>query len=143
MPRAEFTISLGAWDELAGDAVPVRLEVFVVEQRVPAELEVDEWDESSLHAIARGSDGKAVGTGRLLPDGHIGRLAVVRHKRGSGVGTRILEALMEAARGRGDAEVVLNAQVQAAPFYRRYGFAEEGEPFDDAGIEHIAMRRAL
>jgi predicted GNAT family N-acyltransferase len=143
MPSADCTIRLGDWQHLAAEAVPVRMEVFVTEQRVPVELEVDEWDESSLHAIACDADGVVVGTGRLLPDGHIGRLAVLRRKRGSGVGTRILLALMEAARERGHRDVVLSAQLHAVPFYRRHGFAEEGEPFDDAGIEHISMRRAL
>jgi predicted GNAT family N-acyltransferase len=70
-------------------------------------------------------------------------MAVLQEARGTGVGTAILSALMNAARERGHAEVVLNAQTHAAPFYRRLGFVEEGGVFDDAGIPHIAMRRRL
>jgi predicted GNAT family N-acyltransferase len=143
MRRAEFTIELGTWERLAPEATPIRHTVFVHEQQVPAEIEIDEWDAPSLHAIARDVRGQPVGTGRLLPDGHIGRMAVLQEARGTGVGTAILSALMNAARERGHAEVVLNAQTHAAPFYRRLGFVEEGGVFDDAGIPHIAMRRRL
>lgn len=143
MARAEVRIELGAWDELAQEATPIRHAVFVQEQGVPVDIELDEWDPLSLHAIARDGDGRAIGTGRLLPDGHIGRMAVLRTARGSGAGTAILLALMDAARERGHREVVLNAQTHAASFYRRLGFVEEGDVFDDAGIPHIAMRRAL
>lgn len=143
MPRAECTVRFGDWKALGPEAAPVRMEVFVVEQRVPAELEVDEWDEQSLHAVACDADGVVVGTGRLLPDGHIGRMAVVQRKRGTGVGSLLLRALMDAARERGHKEVVLSAQVHATPFYRRHGFAEEGEPYDDAGIDHVTMRCVL
>lgn len=143
MARAEVTIELGAWEELAREATPIRHAVFVEEQGVPVEIELDEWDAVSLHAIARDGAGRAIGTGRLLPDGHIGRMAVLKGARGSGAGTSILLALMDAARKRGHREVVLNAQTHAAPFYRRLGFVEEGDVFDDAGIAHIAMRRVL
>jgi predicted GNAT family N-acyltransferase len=143
MRRTEWTIELGSWERLASEATPIRHAVFVHEQRVPAEVELDEWDASSLHAIARDARGRPVGTGRLLPDGHIGRMAVLPEARGTGVGTAILRALMGAARERGHADVVLNAQTHAAPFYRRLGFVEEGGVFDDAGIPHIAMRRSL
>ncbi len=143
MARAEVRVELGAWDKQANEATPIRHEVFVQEQGVPAEIELDEWDPLSLHAIARDGHGRAIGTGRLLPDGHIGRMAVLKAARGSGAGTAILQALMDAARARGLREVVLNAQTHAAPFYRRLGFVEEGDVFDDTGIPHIAMRRAL
>lgn len=140
---AEPKIELGDWRQLAGVAAPIRHAVFVDEQKVAAELELDEWDAQSLHALARDAQGLAVGTGRLLPDGHIGRMAVLPQARGTGVGTALLRALMDAARERGHAEVVLNAQTHAIPFYRRLGFVEEGEVFDDAGIPHVAMRRRL
>lgn len=143
MARAEARVELGTWEELSRDATPIRHAVFVEEQGVPVEIELDEWDAVSLHAIARDRQGRAIGTGRLLPDGHIGRMAVLKAARGAGAGTAILLALMDAARQRGDREVVLNAQTHAAPFYRRLGFVEEGDVFDDAGIPHVAMRRAL
>lgn len=143
MVRAEVRVELGGWGELGHEAAPIRHAVFVREQGVAVEIELDEWDALSLHAIARDGDGRAIGTGRLLPDGHIGRMAVLKTARGRGAGTAILLALMEAARARGHREVVLNAQTHAAPFYRRLGFVEEGGVFDDAGIAHVKMRRAL
>ncbi|WP_416232970.1 GNAT family N-acetyltransferase [Castellaniella sp.] len=107
---------------------------------MPLEEELDPKDAQCLHAIAYDTAGQAVGTGRLLPDGHVGRMAVRRSWRGSGVGSLLLNALVDAARRRGDAEVVLAAQMQARPFYTRHGFVEEGDTFMDAGIEHRLMR---
>jgi predicted GNAT family N-acyltransferase len=138
----ELAIELGDWDRLKGVAAPIRFAVFVEEQKVPADIELDEWDARSLHAVARQGD-RAVGTGRLLPDAHIGRLAVLAEARGCGVGTALLRALVEAARRHGHAEVVLSAQTHAMPFYRREGFGEEGDVYDDAGIPHMKMRLRL
>jgi predicted GNAT family N-acyltransferase len=143
MGGAELRVELGAWEAVRAEAAAIRTVVFVDEQRVPAELELDEHDAVSVHALAREPGGRAIGTGRLLPDGHIGRMAVLREGRGRGAGTALLLALMREARGRGLAEVVLNAQVTAVPFYERHGFRTEGQPYDDAGIEHITMRRRL
>lgn len=137
-----YRIILGDWNALKVDAQPVRHEVFVVEQKVPLELEWDEKDVVSVHAVAY-TEGKPVATGRLLPDGHIGRMAVRKAYRGSGIGGRILEALIREAAGRGDGVVMLNAQIHAEAFYARYGFVREGEEFMEAGIPHIAMRRSL
>jgi len=125
---------------MRAQAEPVRRAVFVDEQKVPAEMELDEFDPPSLHALAFDGEGRVLGTGRLLPDGHIGRMAVVRQARGTGVGSALLQALMRAARARGDREVVLSAQTHAVPFYERFGFVAEGEPYDDAGIPHRSMR---
>ena len=129
----------GTWQELGPAASAVRHAVFVREQGVPVDLELDEFDAVSLHALAYDGD-NVVGTGRLLPDGHIGRMAVERDARGAGVGSALLAALMAAARQRGDAEVVLHAQLTARDFYLRHGYVAEGDTFMDAGIEHIAMR---
>ncbi|HYC43154.1 MAG TPA: GNAT family N-acetyltransferase [Noviherbaspirillum sp.] len=136
-------VTLGKWDEQSRDAKPIRYDVFVTEQKVPLDMEWDEMDVHCVHAVAYDAEGQAVGTGRLLPDGHIGRMAVRQAVRGQGVGACMLEALVEAARARGDREVMLNAQEQAEPFYERYGFRREGEMFMEAGIPHIHMRRAL
>lgn len=130
----------GTWNELSDIAGPIRLEVFVHEQGVPLAEEMDLQDAQCVHAVAYAGDGQAVGTGRLLPDGHIGRMAVRHPWRGAGVGSLLLNALMDAARQRGDTQVVLAAQLQARPFYARHGFVEEGETFMDAGIEHRQMR---
>ncbi len=131
----------GAWEDLGAEAGRIRLEVFVQEQQVPLEEELDARDAQCLHAVAYDADGQAMGTGRLLPDGHIGRMAVRKAWRGQGVGSLLLNALMDAARRRGDAEVVLDAQLHARPFYARHGFVEEGGTFMDAGIPHRVMRR--
>ena len=131
------------WSDARTEAQRIRETVFVAEQGVPREIELDDWDERCEHAIAYDAGGRAVGTGRLLPDGHIGRMAVLRQSRGQGVGGRVLEALIERARERGMRCVVLNAQTHAAPFYARYGFIVAGETFMEAGIPHVAMERNL
>jgi predicted GNAT family N-acyltransferase len=111
----------------------IRLEVFVQEQHVPAELEMDDKDAVCLHAVAYDAQGTPVATGRLLPDGHIGRMAVRKPHRGTGIGGRLLQGLMAQARARGDREVVLSAQTHAAPFYLRHGFVQRGGEFMEAG----------
>ena len=136
----KHTIRLGDWATLGQDATAIRFEVFVDEQKVPAEIELDDMDAVCLHAVAYDEAGKAIGTGRLLPDGHIGRMAVRQPGRGTGVGGAILTLLMDKARARGDAAVVLNAQTVAAPFYARHGFVQAGDVFDEAGIAHVEMR---
>ena len=143
MAGAEPTVELGPWDALRDEAVAIRYSVFVEEQLVPEDLEIDDFDPVSVHALARNADGSAVGTGRLLPDGHIGRMAVLRQARGRGVGSALLRALMNESRQRGNRDAMLSAQVQAAAFYERHGYAAEGEPYDDAGIPHVSMRCRL
>lgn len=132
-------VVLGEWAMQRNAAQPVRHEVFVIEQKVPLEMEWDDMDPLCLHAVAYDGD-RAVATGRLLPDGHIGRMAVLGPMRGQGIGSAILSALMAQARKRGDKAVVLNAQTHAAPFYLRHGFVREGEEFMEAGIPHVRMR---
>jgi predicted GNAT family N-acyltransferase len=138
-----FRIELMGWDKAQPIAGPIRFAIFVGEQNVPPGIELDELDARCLHAIAFDPDGKAIGTGRLLPDGHIGRMAVVKEWRRQGVGAEILEALVAEAARRGHAEVVLSAQLQAAEFYRSHGFVAEGKVYQEAGILHQAMRRVL
>jgi predicted GNAT family N-acyltransferase len=135
-------IELMAWDKARAQAAPIRIAVFVDEQGVPPELEMDGIDARCLHALAFQGE-RAVGTGRLLPDGHIGRMAVLKAFRGQGVGGAVLAKLMGAAKSRGDREVLLSAQVHAVPFYREYGFEVFGEVYQEAGIPHQDMRRAL
>ena len=145
--EAMVTVAVGAWSELGAEAQAIRTAVFVEEQKVPLALERDAADVSAVHALARNRLGMAVGTGRLLAadgPGHparIGRMAVSRATRGANIGRELLEALMTAAGRRGDAEVTLHAQVSAIGFYRRAGFAAHGEPFEEAGIGHLEMRR--
>ena len=131
-------LRLGSWEALAPLAAPVRVAVFVKEQGIPAELEWDEADAASLHCVARLGDA-VVGTGRLLPDGHIGRMAVLPAWRGRGVGGIILEALVDAARERGHDAVELSAQVAVRAFYHRHGFTALGEVYEEVGIPHQRM----
>lgn len=137
-----LTLHTMQWGEARAEAAPIRFVVFVDEQKVPAEIELDEYDAVCVHVIAR-DGGRAVGTGRLLPDAHIGRMAVLREARGKGVGAAMLKVLMEAARARGDEEVALSAQTHALDFYRKQGFVEEGPQYMDAGIPHQSMRCRL
>ena len=133
-------IRLLDWPDARTAAEPIRLQVFVEEQKVPLELEWDEFDAISRHALAYVNH-HAVATGRLLPDGHIGRRAVLPEWRGQGLGKAVLTTLMTEAARRGYADLLLHAQCQAEGCYRRFGFVAEGETFDEAGISHILMRR--
>jgi predicted GNAT family N-acyltransferase len=138
MPRIE----LMNWAQARAHASPIRFTVFVEEQGVPREIELDEQDATSIHAVVY-EDDQPVATGRLLPDGHIGRMAVLKAWRNRGIGALMLRSLIERAKQRGDREVVLSAQVHAVPFYRANGFVEEGAEYLEAGIRHQAMKRRL
>ncbi len=131
------------WNQAKARARRVRDAVFIVEQKVPVALEWDEWDALCDHALALDAQSNAVGTARLLPDGHLGRMAVLAQWRGKGVGRALAQALLEKARERGLRRTVLHAQAHAAGFYRKLGFVEFGAEFEEAGITHIAMSLAL
>ncbi|MEO6410382.1 MAG: YbgC/FadM family acyl-CoA thioesterase [Burkholderiaceae bacterium] len=137
----------GSWQTLGAPARSLREEVFIAEQAIPIEMEWDADDEAALHAVAFNRLGCPVATGRLvdLGDGavRIGRMAVLRGLRGSGIGRAVLDALVEAARDRSARRIVLHAQIDAIGFYVRAGFAPQGELFDEAGIAHQAMQRVL
>ena len=136
-------IVTGDWNDVREDAQQLRIEVFVIEQGVPIELEWDEGDEVSIHAVAYDEAGLAMATGRLLPDGHIGRMAVRQSARGNGIGSQVLKTLLAVAAREGHTELVLHAQLHAWGFYERHGFVGEGEEFMEAGIAHKRMRLKL
>ena len=136
-------IVTGDWNDVREDAQQLRIEVFVIEQGVPIELEWDEGDEVSIHAVAYDDAGLAIATGRLLPDGHIGRMAVRQSARGNGIGSQVLKTLLAVAAREGHTELVLHAQLHAWGFYERHGFVGEGEEFMEAGIAHKRMRLKL
>ena len=140
---SSIKVILGDWDSCKRDATLIRHEVFVQEQHVPIEEELDLEDARCIHAVAYDEQGVAVGTGRLLPNAHIGRMAVRASYRGRGVGSDLLRALVNEARRHQHLEVVLAAQVHAQPFYAAHGFVAEGGVFLDAGIEHVTMRHLL
>jgi len=132
-----------SWEEAQPVAGPLRFAIFVGEQNVPSGIELDDQDATCLHAVAYDIDDKAIGTGRLLPDGHIGRMAVVKEWRRRGIGAEIMAALAAEARKRGHARVIVSAQLQAAEFYRELGFVAEGKVYPDAGILHQKMVKTL
>jgi YbgC/YbaW family acyl-CoA thioester hydrolase len=145
--EAMAQVRTGGWAELASDARRIRTQVFVEEQRIAQELEWDDADAAALHAVGYNRLGQAIATGRLLQPApgvaKIGRMAVHQALRGAGVGRQVLDALLEAARARGDREATLHAQCSAESFYRAAGFQARGEIFEEAGIPHIEMARAL
>jgi len=120
----------------------IRYQVFVDEQKVPIELEIDDDDPLAAHILCI-VDGQPVGTGRILLDGHIGRLAVLQANRKQGYGNEILEHLELIAQENELTEVFLNAQVTAIPFYEKRGYMIISDVFDDAGIPHQTMRKTL
>lgn len=140
-------VRTGDWTELGAQAQALRTAVFVQEQGIPAALEWDAADAEAVHAVAFNRLGMPLGTGRLLPHGpgcvKIGRMAVMRPMRGSRVGRAVLDALVQAARSRGQRQVLLHAQASAVGFYRRAGFVDEGPAFHEAGIPHQAMVMTL
>lgn len=140
---ASFSVRLADWRCDADALRNIRRIVFVGEQRVPEVLEWDDADALALHALAHDADGNPIGCGRLLPDGHIGRLAVLSPWRGRGVGRALLAVLIDAARGNGHRRAILNAQLNAVPFYARYGFVVTGAEFEEAGIAHRVMEKSL
>jgi predicted GNAT family N-acyltransferase len=140
MAVSQVSIRAADWNVDRGALRAVREQVFVREQAVPIELEWDEFDPLCQHVVAEAA-GRVIGTGRLLPDGHIGRMAVLESWRGQGVGSALLESLMQIAGNRGIRRVKLNAQSRAVAFYLRHGFVAEGEEFIEAGIPHRSMWR--
>jgi predicted GNAT family N-acyltransferase len=136
---AAFTVRETSWATDATRLAVVRRAVFIDEQGVPEALEWDEHDAGSRHFLALDAAGHPIGCARLLPDGHIGRMAVVQAWRGRGVGRALLAATVTVAAQQGHAAVQLSAQVHAAGFYARHGFAAVGPEYEEAGIPHVAM----
>jgi YbgC/YbaW family acyl-CoA thioester hydrolase len=145
--NAVVTVRVGDWATLGGAAHPLRDTVFVREQGIDAVLEHDGQDATAVHAVAFNQIGQPVGTGRLLPShqgcSRIGRMAVLACLRSAGLGRRLLDALVDAAQERGDAQVLLHAQTDALAFYQRAGFDAVDAPFVEAGLPHQTMVKRL
>jgi predicted GNAT family N-acyltransferase len=133
------TVQVASWRDDGWALRIIREEVFIREQHVPVELEWDALDSSCIHILALDSAGNPVGTARLLPEGVIGRMAVLKNWRRKGVGSALMLRLLEDARKRHMQQIALNAQVYARGFYARFGFQTVGDEFIDAGIPHRKM----
>ena len=142
-----FEVRVGTWADQGLAAQALRHEVFAAEQGIAADLMSDAADATAVHALAFNRFGVPLATGRLLKAApgvaKIGRMATAASVRGAGLGGGVLQALLDAARQRGDREVLLQAQTTAIDFYRRAGFVAHGAPFEEAGVQHQEMRRAL
>jgi predicted GNAT family N-acyltransferase len=138
-----FTVSMICWHDGEPLLKSIREAVFIREQGVPAELEWDGLDESCRHALAISHQGDAIGCGRMLANGHIGRIAVMPQWRKKKVGTAVMEALLNYARAQDYKQVDVDAQTYAVPFYRGFEFVERGDVFRDAGLPHIKMSLKL
>ena len=145
--QAVTQLETGSWDSLKDKAQPVRTEVFVQEQGIDAKDEWDAADAGAVHAVIANRFGHPLATARLLEKSQgiaqIGRMAVLRVMRGSGLGRQLLLALVAIAQARGDKEVRLHAQCSAQAFYAGEGFEPVGQPFDEVGIAHMEMRKVL
>ncbi|MDN5871695.1 MAG: GNAT family N-acetyltransferase [Nitrococcus sp.] len=133
----------GTWSELGHLAAPVRRRVFIEEQGIPVELEWDELDRASRHIVGMTDYDTPIGTVRLTPNAHVGRMAVLPVWRRRGIGKQLLQAVLEEAAAAGMRSVALSAQVPVIPFYEKLHFEPYGEIFQDVGIPHRMMRRAL
>ncbi len=140
--RETMQVKTATWPDDQSHLKSIRFDVFVEEQGVPAEEEVDRWDPLCIHAIAW-VDGQAAACGRLLPDGHIGRMAVRKPFRGRNIGAAVLEHLIERQRQRGDSESVLSAQTHAMGFYEKFGYVAYGPEYLDCDIPHRDMKKSL
>jgi predicted GNAT family N-acyltransferase len=138
-----FTVSLVTWHDAEPLLKSIRENVFIVEQGVPAALEWDGLDDGARHALAISHQGDAIGCGRMLSNGHIGRICVLPQWRKQKVGTAIMEALLAYANNHNYPGVDVDAQTYAMPFYRTFDFVEHGDVFMDAGLPHIKMALKL
>ena len=140
MPMNKIHVSVADWQKDNAEIRRIREAVFIAEQSVPPELEWDADDESAVHFLAFEGD-FPIGTARLLPDGHIGRVSVLKDWRGLRVGDALMEAVIGEAGERGLKQQMLSAQVQATAFYERLGFTIVSSEFLEAGIPHVDMVR--
>jgi predicted GNAT family N-acyltransferase len=142
MSRAGISLRLADWSLEKTALLLIRERVFVQEQGVPAEMELDQWDAESTHFLGLAGT-QPIATARLLPIGKIGRLAVLPEWRGQGIGRDLMLLALDTARRRGLAAIVIHAQASVVEFYRKLGFVAHGGIFDEAGIPHREMRLGL
>jgi predicted GNAT family N-acyltransferase len=141
MPSS-ISIVTAAWPADLEHIQQVRRAVFIVEQHVPEHEEWDEVADQACRHVLAFADGKAIGTARLSGGGKIGRVAVLKAWRGQGIGSRLMEHILDLARSEGMRRLYLDSQQSATDFYRPYGFQPIGEPFMEANIPHQRMELA-
>lgn len=137
---SDIHVRVASWQKDIADLRRIRETVFIAEQAVPPELEWDSDDANAVHFLAFEGD-YAIGTARLLPDGHIGRVAVLKDWRGLKVGDALLRAVIAEAERQGLKAQRLSAQIHATPFYEKHGFRIVSDEFLEAGIPHVDMLR--
>tara|TARA_R110000782_G_scaffold33826_2_gene81306 strand:- start:388 stop:810 length:423 start_codon:yes stop_codon:yes gene_type:complete len=138
----EFEVLQVSWFDMESHLRSIRTQVFIEEQSVPVELEWEEADIDCIHLLVK-QDNNYIATSRLLDTGQIGRMAVLKPYRHRGIGDAMLKKLLIIAYSMGMDAVFLNAQLDAMDFYKKNGFIEQGDIFDDADIPHIKMHRQL
>ncbi len=137
--QCSYRLRIVKWKDEEAALRSIRTAVFIHEQHVPLHLEWDEFDAISMHILAQNFEGQPIGTVRLLPNGYVGRMAVLKEWRGKGIGIAMMQKILQQAENLGIQQVKLNAQVSAIQFYERFGFQVSGKEFMDAGILHVKM----
>lgn len=143
MSEEPFKIRIADWSDDQASIRTVRTEVFIREQQVPESLEWDDEDAHCIHLLAWSNNDQLLGTARMLANGQIGRLAVLKPYRGMGVGKKMLQTLLDIAEQKKFKFVFLNSQTHAIDFYRAFGFREVGSSFNEAGIPHCRMKKEI
>jgi len=140
---SEINVQQAHWDTDQEQLLKVRTRVFVEEQQVPSEIEIDGKDADCFHIKALNSENEVIGTARMLPTNYIGRMCVLKEYRQLGIGGQMLSYFINYARQQQIKSLMLNAQITALPFYQKFGFVPDSEVFIEADIEHIHMTLSL
>jgi predicted GNAT family N-acyltransferase len=139
----DIRIESADWQQDQQQLIALRTEVFVDEQKVPVDMEIDGMDPQCLHVKAVDAGGNIIGTARLLPNRYVGRMCVKNSHRKQGVGGNMLQFFIDYARQNQLPALMLNAQISAQSFYQAYGFEADSKIFMEADIEHIHMTLLL
>lgn len=138
----KYKLTTTHWNENKNALSLIRANVFIKEQKVPEDLEWDEFDQNCQHVLVTDND-MPIACGRIKPDGHIGRMAVLKGYRQQGIGSAILKTLLKHAEDNHLTKVYLHAQITALPFYEKLGFSTCSDAFLDANIPHKTMEKVL
>jgi len=134
-----YRIRMVNWRNEESNLRSIRSAVFITEQKVPEEMEWDSMDQICTHILVQDFEGNGIGTARLLPDGHVGRMAVLKVWRRKGIGSAMLQKILQEMRALGMKKATLHAQLTAVEFYEKFGFQKCGKEFMEAGIPHVIM----